>query len=316
MDEFFQLYNFDWDMEWPKEAVLVNTSAFVRYIKQPIGELAPRSHGNGLNHQNVNKRMIEFLKKTSTRMRVETTIETESTRSHKHAISERMRREKHKQSYLALHKLLPLGTKSDKNSILHMAAKNIEELQKNKEELERRNGELEMVLAGKVNEIKEEKALIKLKVANPASGIDSMLEVLRCLENTGSKVSSRCSHLRFWHHLAAAVSDSAPQSSSRVVEIALEFRHPKQDKKFHMEGVCRNSADIVQSMAETFQLRWKQTFHTPVRCERYDAIWREIKFADMAMSFKEDKIRKLLLWARKNLSREMDLFGGDMETLE
>ncbi|CAA2971368.1 transcription factor bHLH92 [Olea europaea var. sylvestris] len=229
MDEFFQLNNF-WNMEWPNEDVLVNTSAFVSYIKQPIGELASKSHGNESNHRNLNKRMIEFLKTTSTRMRVETTIETENERNHKHMISERMRREKHKQSYLALHKLLPVGTKSDKNSILHKATKNIEDLQNYKEQLERRNSELEMVLAGKVDENKLEKALIKLKVAYPASGIDSMLEVLKCLENTGSKL--RAIQSNFSQHEYSASLEIETKIRAADVEKAVQRTLSEVEGKF------------------------------------------------------------------------------------
>ncbi|KAL2469783.1 Transcription factor bHLH [Abeliophyllum distichum] len=226
MDEFFQLYNSQWGLVWPNEAVLVNPSAFLRYINQPIGELASRSHGNGSNHRNVNKRMIEFLKKTSTGMRVETTIETERERSHKHMISERMRREKHNQCYLALHKLLPLGTKSDKSSILHMAAKNIEELQKKKEELERRNSELAAEKA-------IEKAQIKLKVAYPASGIDYMLEVLYCLKNTGSRTKTIQSN--FSQHEYSALLEIETKIRAADVEKAVQRTLFEVEKKFQSQ---------------------------------------------------------------------------------
>ncbi|KAL2463691.1 transcription factor bHLH [Forsythia ovata] len=229
MDEFFQLYNSQWGMVWPNEAVLVNPSAFLKYINQPIGELASRSHGNGSNHRNVNKRMIEFLKKTSTGMRVETTIETEREKSYKHMISERMRREKHNQCYLALHKLLPLGTKSDKSSILHMAAKRIEELQKYKEELERRNSEL----AAKNKEKAIEKTQIKLKVAYPASGIDSMLEVLNCLKNTGSR--TRTIQSKFSQHEYSALLEIETKIRAADVEKEVQRTLFEVEKKFQSQ---------------------------------------------------------------------------------
>lgn len=108
MDEFFEPYTSLESMLWFEDAphhVVNQSSAFQRYTNQPFEGLA--------FNPNVNKKMIEFLKKSSwvaPPLQIET-IEQENDRSLKHRIMERMRRQKLKQIYLDLHKLLPLGTK-------------------------------------------------------------------------------------------------------------------------------------------------------------------------------------------------------------
>ena len=90
----------------------VSRSAFVPYPNTPRIELGLESASgcnNGVNSGNMNKRMIEFLRKSWP-----TTTETkdaEKERCFRHMMNERMRREKQKQSYFALHSVLPLGTK-------------------------------------------------------------------------------------------------------------------------------------------------------------------------------------------------------------
>ncbi|KAK6161392.1 hypothetical protein DH2020_004773 [Rehmannia glutinosa] len=227
MDEFFQLYPSPESILWYEEALMVNQSAFLRYKSQPFEGLA--------SHQNINKMMIEYLNKTRVapvQIQIET-IEHEKDRNHKHKMSERMRREKHKQKFLALHKLLPLGTKSDKMSILEMAAKEIEELKKYKEELMRQNKGMEMILTGKKNEKAVEKAEIKLKVAYPISGVDSMLEVLRCLKNTGSKATSIQSY--FPKHEFAAALEVETKIRAVDVEKSVQITLFEAEMKFRQE---------------------------------------------------------------------------------
>lgn len=65
-----------------------------------------------------------------------------------------------------------------------MATTNIQQLQRCKEELRKRNMELESIL-GKDGSVKWSK--LRLRVANPISGVDSMLEVLKCLQSLGLK---------------------------------------------------------------------------------------------------------------------------------
>lgn len=65
-----------------------------------------------------------------------------------------------------------------------MSITNIQQLQRCKEELRKRNMELESILGedGSVNWSK-----LRLRVANPTSGVHSMLEVLKCLQSLGLK---------------------------------------------------------------------------------------------------------------------------------
>lgn len=112
MEHFFQ-YDFQENISWSDEVLPVNQSAFVRYTMKPM-------EGFGIeydvtkNHRNIKKRMTEFLIRC--RNLAKQTNESEKERSRLHMISERMRREKQRQSYLGLHSLLPSGTKvcSDK----------------------------------------------------------------------------------------------------------------------------------------------------------------------------------------------------------
>lgn len=66
-----------------------------------------------------------------------------------------------------------------------MATTNIQQLQRCKEELRKRNMELEYSILGKDGSVKWSK--LRLRVANPISGVDSMLEVLKCLQSLGLK---------------------------------------------------------------------------------------------------------------------------------
>lgn len=79
-----------------------------------------------------------------------------------------------------------LYLQGDKNSIIRMAAKKIEELQRCAEEMRRRNLQVQASLASAEGE-RVGGAKIRLRVAEPASGVDSMLEVLKCLKAMGLK---------------------------------------------------------------------------------------------------------------------------------
>lgn len=78
---------------------------------------------------------------------------------------------------------------SDKKSIVQAAAEEVKELQRHRDELERRNREIEGILAERERG-KNEGTKIKLRVANPTSGVDSMVEVLKCLKQMGSKTAA------------------------------------------------------------------------------------------------------------------------------
>ncbi|KAG2728063.1 hypothetical protein I3843_01G183000 [Carya illinoinensis] len=183
MDLFFP-QDFQSDMFWSEafEAPPVSRSAFVAYTESPRIGFGAANSGSGPNPGNVNKRMMKFLTR-SWHPRIEIQ-EHEKERGFRHMMNERMRREKQRQSYMALHSMLPFGTKSDKKSIIQMASKEIQELNGFVEELKRKNLEVEASLAS-VNGDRPGVAKIRLSVPNRASGIDSMVEVLKCVKTLG-----------------------------------------------------------------------------------------------------------------------------------
>ncbi|KAJ9700559.1 hypothetical protein PVL29_006051 [Vitis rotundifolia] len=216
MDHFFD-YGSQHEMFWfeyppmnsnpPTQEFHSENSAFAPYRSQPI----PGDGGvGGSNRRNMNRRMMELLRGNWSAIRY--AGQPDRGRSYRHMLRERARRENQKQSYLALHSLLPHGTKSDKNSIIEMANHEIQKLQSSKEELKRRNQELKAKL-------REEEMMLNigLRVGNPSSGIDSMEEVLKCLKNMDLKTT-------------AIHSQFSPQQLSAVVKIQtqvlLSFNFP------------------------------------------------------------------------------------------
>jgi hypothetical protein len=70
-----------------------------------------------------------------------------------------------------------------------MAAKKIQELEMYKEMLKRRNDEIEERLAASgITNVESTK--IRIEVANPTSGVDPMIDVLKCLKSLGTKTRS------------------------------------------------------------------------------------------------------------------------------
>ncbi|KAH6769994.1 hypothetical protein C2S52_014797 [Perilla frutescens var. hirtella] len=154
----------------------------------------------------------------------------------KRVMMERMRRKKHSQIYLALHHLLPQGTKSDKKSILETAVKEVEELRRRHHELRRRNGEIMEMIYNYELAFEKEKCELDLKVENPGCALDSMLEVLRCLKNAGcltTSIQSTFFHNHFaatlhfqttcWTRMRAAEVEKAVQRS--LLDAEINFRH-------------------------------------------------------------------------------------------
>ena len=78
----------------------------------------------------------------------------------------------------------------DKHSIILTAAQEVEELKKCREELRRQQNEMLGAIEGSRGEEESEmeQAKIRIDVARPSSGVDSMLEVLKCLKHTDSNV--------------------------------------------------------------------------------------------------------------------------------
>lgn len=188
MDHFFQQQLLQGDV-FCYENGPVNQSAFVPYICRPWGgrEVGVGSSSMEVHPTNMSRRMIEFMRRSFT-VKIETQ-EPDSKRCYRHKMSERLRRQRERNGYLALNSLLPHDTKKDKNSIMLMAAKKIQELEMCKEMLKGRNDEIEERLAASgIRNVESTK--IRIKVANPTSGVDPMIDVLKCLKSLGTKTRS------------------------------------------------------------------------------------------------------------------------------
>ncbi|KAJ4844592.1 hypothetical protein Tsubulata_011011 [Turnera subulata] len=173
MDSFFQ--ELPDNVSWYEINQMLNPSAFVPYTNRPRSQILDGgSSSSGLSTStNINKRMIDFMKRGWPPRSVNQ--EYDSKRHHGHIMSERLRREREKQGYLALHSLLPSGTK---------------ELKGYKERLERRNEELQERLEA-MGYGTERSKKITVKVANPIiSGVDSMLDVLNSLKSLEARTRS------------------------------------------------------------------------------------------------------------------------------
>ncbi|KAL6970510.1 hypothetical protein U1Q18_030209 [Sarracenia purpurea var. burkii] len=246
MEEFF-LYESPDQILWTEAAGFpAKQSAFSRYDDRSTGGFRSIIGGEKSNRPSLNKRMIEFL-----RMRwnpppppasttAAETKESERERCFRHMMSERMRREKQKQSYSALRSLLPPSTKSDKTSIVQVAAKEVKELQAYKQELENRNREMEAVLAGGGGgghggcgggKKTEGANKIRLRVANPSSGIDSMVEALKCLKKIGSK--TRAIHSKFSAQEFSAVLEIESEVEAAEVEKVVQRTLFEAERKLH-----------------------------------------------------------------------------------
>lgn len=93
-----------------EEVLPANRSAFVGYEAGPAGGgSGGKTLGAKRNYQNVNKRMIEFMRRRW--IPVADGGEYERERCRRHMINERMRREKQKNSYSSLRSRLPPRTK-------------------------------------------------------------------------------------------------------------------------------------------------------------------------------------------------------------
>lgn len=120
-------------------------SAFKRYAASMLG--APTTPARAsLRAQSMQKRAVLFYGKLNlARREQQLRIRPTSNQLH-HMMSERKRREKLNESFIALRSLLPSGTKKDKASVLCSAREHLTSLQAHIVELNRRNQLLEAQL--------------------------------------------------------------------------------------------------------------------------------------------------------------------------
>ncbi|KAL4296141.1 hypothetical protein GQ457_12G004220 [Hibiscus cannabinus] len=201
-------------------ATATTSTAFVPYPTTKSGfERGVISGGN------LNKRIIEFLQKSWSTTDITPSSTNEKDKCFRHMMNERTRREKQKRSYFALHSMLPHCTKNDKNSIVETATKRVRELEWLKKDLERRNRELQENLGENCRE--ENK--IRVKIENPKSGIDSMLEALKCLKELDSK--PRMIQSNFSNQQFLAVIGFETQMGAVKVEKAVSRRLQEAERK-------------------------------------------------------------------------------------
>ncbi|CAN8267696.1 unnamed protein product [Cochlearia groenlandica] len=192
-----------WDVIASEKA---NRSAFRSYAKDTEHRMMlPEISSSTTTTVNVKIRMVNLLRKNWEEKK--NAVAPEKERSRRHMMKERSRREKQKQSYLALHSLLPTATKNGKNSIVEKTVDEIVKLKKLKRELERKMN----VLATKDDDDEIKGTMIRFNIKKPLSGIDSMLEVLQCLKSMGTK-------------LKTVQANFSPQEFSTTISITSQIR--------------------------------------------------------------------------------------------
>ncbi|CAN1128885.1 Transcription factor bHLH92 [Linum perenne] len=133
-------------------------------------------------------------------------------------MSERLRREREKDGYSSPLYVAPQHGKNNKNSIVTGATRRIEELEGYKQQLETRITELQEAAhesssddhGGNRSRVVKK---VKIKVANPSSGLGSMLEVLQQLKALGAKPTTI--HAKFSRQEFQAAMDVETQDTER-----------------------------------------------------------------------------------------------------
>nr|QGA72488.1 transcription factor bHLH92-1 [Brassica napus] len=192
---------------------VLDRSAFRSYVRDTEQTMVSSS-----SSVNVNKRMLNLLRKIWEEKK--NALAPEKERCRQHMMKERTRRMKQKQSYLALHSLLPFATKNDKNSIVEKAVDQIGKLDEYKKELERRMNVLEAKSATDHDKMTGTKTRFSLQ--EPLSGIDSMVEILQCLKSMGTKLKTV--QANFSPHEFSATMNIETQIRGEEVEERVERR--------------------------------------------------------------------------------------------
>lgn len=133
--------------------------------------------------------------------------------------------------------LCDLDLQKDKNSIMQMAEKRIQELETYKRILERRNGEIEEKLAGS-GIVNVESTKIRIEVANPTSGVDPMVDVLKCLKSLGAKTRSIQSQISDQQLVAVMDIETEVIPSSPLLSNNGLFLQARFDAAYHAWYPC------------------------------------------------------------------------------
>ncbi|XP_028804341.1 transcription factor bHLH92-like [Neltuma alba] len=202
-----------------------NRSDFVQYRELPRTEYSQGSS----DVMNMRRRMIDYL--NSCPAERGNMAEYERERGFRHMINERMRRQRQRQCCLALHSILPFGTKNDVNSVVQMAAKEIQKLQACRDELKKQNAELEEKLNS------EQGNRVELRLAHSTSPIDSVLETLQLLTDLGMNtrsITSNFSHQELFALLemhANKMGGAEVERGNEDAENENEWKLPSHDRE-------------------------------------------------------------------------------------
>lgn len=233
--ECYYLDDLDDEVFWPSEQpVPMVQSSFVPYT-EPNFWFSFIENEYPIKRPNAHKRMLNFLRTIPTNKSNNTTSdeggrEFDRDRNYNHKISERLRREKQKNTFTALHSLLPPGTKNEKNCILKTAALHLQELKKLRETLHKRNHELENNVYPTIEDDTKETDTFRLRRQTPPSGIDSMIGVLTTMKSMGLKarsIQSEFSNTDFF-----AVLEIEQKIDAVHVENAVENALKEVERKF------------------------------------------------------------------------------------
>ncbi|CAA7388048.1 unnamed protein product [Spirodela intermedia] len=211
----------------------VQGSAFRRY-----GRERRRVGGGGGGRVNIHRRMIEYLRRMPVQKREK---EVECSRSMRHMMRERQRRERLSQSYADLYHMIHPQPKTDKNSIVLAAASYVWGLKRTRDALHRRHQELRSAAAAMGDE-RTEGATIRFRVGNPSSPVDSMIAALQRLKSMDVKARSIRS-IAGDRELSAVIDVQTEMTTNEVettvqqalVEVEWKLRNcPKSTKMFRL----------------------------------------------------------------------------------
>ncbi|KAK9146483.1 hypothetical protein Sjap_006386 [Stephania japonica] len=205
-------------------------TAFTKYRKS-LDQLEITSSFASSNHQNMNKRMLGILRSIHDSKNTKRVV-VEDDRSYRHMMNERFRRHRQKESYLALHSILPSRTKVDKSSIAKTAAAHIRETREIRDELMKKNWEIREKMLEIEGDKAEEMTRMNIGVKSPRA-IESLVVVLKCLK--GLELKARAVRSEFSQEGFSAVLDIQSKIEDSIVEKAMASALTEVDKNFQSD---------------------------------------------------------------------------------
>ncbi|KAJ4789118.1 basic helix-loop-helix (bHLH) DNA-binding superfamily protein [Rhynchospora pubera] len=251
------------------EGVSKFTGAFKAY-KSGLGPRVESVKAGSVGTQQMFKAGLAMLRRmywTSHQSRVEPEVMTRPTGNQlHHMISERKRREKINESFEALRKLLPPGSKKDKASVLSKTKDYVSTLKEEIRELEEKNKQLEMQLCEtkqtqkmKTQEVGESSESIQIEVTRASAPVstasqrvnlqiivrdecdltDLILRVLGCLKEIGA-----------FHLVSVDASSETPRFAQVLVDFTLQVTADDYSEASLKEAVKKVVKDAVAHQSE------------------------------------------------------------------